>query len=164
MTRYAPLEGIVTSIASFPSQISPCTLILTLRGSSGAINNLVLEPSTYVYNQEPIRTGDTIIAFYDTTAPVPLIYPPQYRAVAIVRAFPGQSAMLDVFDQNQRNSDNTLQLNLASTTNIRTQNGQLYPGSLSGQFLLVLYSTTTKSIPAQTTPETIVVFCGASAS
>ena len=164
MGRFSPIEGTVTSIADFPfgNSASVCTLLLTVQTIYGETYSVVIDPRTYVLNQAPIRQGDRIIAFYDTLAPMPLIYPPQYQAVVIVKPARNQYAMLDTFDQNLRNSDNSLVLNLSTRTNIRTQNGQIYPGRLGGQLLLVLYSATTRSIPAQTTPDTIVVFCSVS--
>lgn len=161
MSRFSPIEGTVTSISDFPfgNAASVCTLLLSVQTIYGETYSVVLNPSTYVLNQAPIRQGDRIIAFYDTLAPMPLIYPPQYQAVVIVKPVRGQYAMLDTFDQNLRNSDNTLVLNLSTRTNIRTQNGQIYPGRLGNQLLLVLYTATTRSIPAQTSPDLITVFC-----
>lgn len=161
MGRFSPIEGTVTSIADFPfgNSASVCTLLLTVQTIYGETYSVVMGPSTYVLNQAPIRQGDRIIAFYDLLAPMPLIYPPQYQAVVIVKPNRNQYAMLDTFNQNLRNSDNTLVLNLSNYTNIRTQNGQIYPGQLGGQLLLVLYTNTTRSIPAQTSPDSITVFC-----
>lgn len=161
MGRFSPIEGTVTSIADFPfgNAASVCTLLLTVRTIYGETYSVVINPGTYVLNQAPIRQGDRIIAFYDLLAPMPLIYPPQYQAVVVVKPNRNQFAMLDTFDQNLRNSDNTLILNLNNFTNIRTQNGQIYPGQLGNQLLLVLYTNTTRSIPAQTSPDLITVFC-----
>ncbi len=162
MSHYSPIEGVVTSIATYPAtgtEFSPCALTLTLRSYYGDNYTVILQPSTYVLNQSPIRQGDTIIAFYDTEAPMPLVYPPQYRAAVIVEPAFGQYAMLDTFDRNLQNSEGTLRLNLEASTDIRTQNGQIFPGNLTGRLLLVLYRATTRSIPAQTTPDEIIVFC-----
>ena len=162
MSHYSPLEGVVTSIATYPASggsISPCSLTLTLRSYYGDIYTVILHPSTYVLNQSPIRQGDTVIAFYDTEAPMPLIYPPQYQAAVVLEPAYGQYAMLDTFDQNLQNSEGTLRLNLGNRTDIRTQNGQMDQGVLAGHLLLVLYGKTTRSIPAQTTPDEIIVFC-----
>ena len=163
MGRFSPIEGTVTSIADFPfgNSASVCTLLLTVQTIYGETYSVVIDPRTYVLNQAPIRQGDRIIAFYDLLAPMPLIYPPQYQAVVVVKPNRNQYAMLDTFDHNLRNSDNTLVLNLSGYTNIRTQNGQIYPGQLGNQLLLVLYTGTTRSIPAQTSPDLITVFCSA---
>ena len=53
----------------------------------------------------------------------------------------------------------SLVLNLSPATNIRTQNGQIFTGRLANQLLLVLYTATTRSLPPQTTPDEVVVFC-----
>ena len=47
----------------------------------------------------------------------------------------------------------------SKTTKTVLPNGQLFVGYLAGKTLLVLYTSSTRSIPAQTTPEQIVVFC-----
>lgn len=162
MSQFSPIEGVVTSISSIPNTTndnSACTLMLSLLGSDRQTYNIVLPSESYVLNQEPINRGDTITAFYDTMAPVPLIYPPQYRAVAIANTGSDQYAMLDYFDQNLRNSDGTLILNRSPYTDARLQNGQRFIGTLGNQLMLVMYSTTTRSIPAQTTPSQVIVFC-----
>ena len=161
MSRFSPVEGVVTSVTPLQSGNATyyCTLLVYVQGQETF--QLLVDPSTFVLDQRPVRRGDRIIAFYDTTAPMPLIYPPQYRAVALVVTSCKEFAFLDYFDQNLRNSDNTLVLNLSGYTNIRTQNGQIYPGQLGNQLLLVLYTGTTRSIPAQTSPDLITVFCSA---
>ena len=162
MTRYLQLKGIITSISESRtggSGAASCTLLFSIQGEDGNVFSFVISPSTYVLNQESFRPGDTIIAFYDSLAPMPLIYPPSYQAVAAIKPWKEQSAMLDVFDQNLKNSDNSLVLNLSPATNIRTQNGQIFTGRLANQLLLVLYTATTRSLPPQTTPDEVVVFC-----
>ncbi len=155
MSRFSPIEGTVTSISDFPfgNSASACTLLFSVQTIYGETY------SAYVLDQKPIRRGDTIIVFYDTMAPMPLIYPPQYRAVVIVFPNKNEFAMFDYFDRNLRNSDNTLVLNLSGTTSYQLPNGQYYLGVPGNQYLLVLYSSQTRSIPAQTTPSRIVVFC-----
>ena len=116
MTRYLPLKGIITSISESRtggSGAASCTLLFSIQGEDGNVFSFVISPSTYVLNQESFRPGDTIIAFYDSLAPMPLIYPPSYQAVAAIKPWKEQSAMLDVFDQNLKNSDNSLVLNLS---------------------------------------------------
>ena len=127
MSQFSPVEGVVTSVAPMQTtanDTSACTLMLTVLGSNGETFNVVLASNTFVLDQEPIQRGDIITAFYDTMAPMPLIYPPQYRAVALVKTRVGQSAMLDFFDRNLLNSDGTLRLNRSGSTDIRLQNGQ----------------------------------------
>lgn len=161
MSRFSPIEGLVTSITPLQSgtTTSYCAFLVYIQTRYQEVYQVVVTSSTYVLNQRPIRRGDTIIAFYDTTAPMPLINPPQYRAVAVVFPERGEYAMFDYFDGNLRNSDNTLVLNLSGTTSMQLPNGQYYLGSPGCRYLLVLYTATTRSIPARTTPHRIVVFC-----
>lgn len=161
MSRYSPLEGVVTSVTPLQSgnRTYYCTLLLYIQTAYQETYQVIIDSTTYVLDQKPVRRGDTIIAFYDTMAPMPLINPPQYRAVAIVLPNGQEYATLDYFDRNLRNSDNTLVLNLSGGTSILMPNGQYYLGVPGNQYMLVLYSGHTKSIPAQTTPNRIIVFC-----
>ena len=161
MSRFSPIEGLVTSITPLHSgnASSYCTLLVYIRTKNQEDYQILVGSSTFVLDQKPIRQGDTIIVFYDTTAPMPLIYPPQYQAVAVVFPEQGEYAVFDYFDRNLRNSDNTLVLNLSGTTAMQLPNGQYFLGVPGGRYLLALYSATTRSIPAQTTPRRIVVFC-----
>ncbi len=161
MSRVYPNEGLFTSVTPLQSgnTSSYCTLLVYIRTRYQEDYQVLVSSSTFVLDQKPIQQGDTIIAFYDTTAPMPLIYPPQYQAVAVVFPQRGEYAMFDYFDRNLRNSDNSLVLNLSGSTAMQLPNGQYYMGVPGGQYLLVLYSATTRSIPAQTTPHRIVIFC-----
>lgn len=167
MTRFAPIEGTITSISPVQTgetTYDPCSLYLTLRDNTQQTFHVILDSTAYVLNQQPVLQGDSVTVFYDTMAPMPLIYPPQYRAVAVVPSVTGQLAVLDYFNQNLINSDNTLRLNLSGDTQLRLPNGQYYLGIPGNQYLLVLYSVTTRSIPAQTTPAEVTVFCQTQAS
>ncbi|MCI9635644.1 MAG: hypothetical protein HFG77_04480 [Hungatella sp.] len=160
MNQYSPIEGVVTSIAPLQSGSRPgCVLLLYVQTDYQETFQILVDTSTYVLDQKPVRRGDPVIVFYDITAPVPLIYPPQYKAVAMLVRACNEFAMLDYFDQNLRNSENTLILNPSGSTTVQLPNGQYYQGTLGNQYMLVLYTTNTRSIPAQTTPVRIIVFC-----
>lgn len=161
MSQFIPIEGTITAITPFQTTVndrSACSLLFTLQNQRETFR-MVVDPDTFILNQTQFRRGDSVTAFYDQMAPVPLIFPPQYRAVAMVRNRPGQSVMLDYFNRNLLNSDHTLQLNRSLTTNVRLQNGQRFMGNLGNQLLMVFYGAATRSIPAQATPSVIVVFC-----
>ncbi len=161
MSRFSPIEGLVTSVTPLQSvnSTSYCTLLVYIQTRYQQTYQVIVSSSTYVLDQKPIRRGDTIIAFYDTTAPMPLIQPPQYQAVAVVFPCNGEYAVFDYFDRNLRNSDNTLILNISQTTSMQLPNGQYYLGVPGGQYLLALYTATTRSVPAQATPHRLIVFC-----
>lgn len=164
MSRFSPIQGLVTSVTPLQSgnAASCCPLLLSIQTIYQEIYQVLISPNTYVLDQRPIRRGDTIIAFYDTAAPIPLINPPRYQAAAVVFPSSGEYAAFDYFDQNLKNSGNTLALNLSQATSVQFSNGQRYLGAPGGHYLLALYTATTRSIPPQTTPHRLVVFCSES--
>lgn len=91
--------------------------------------------------------------------PVPMIYPPQYRALIIVKESNYHNVKVDFFNQQLLSSDGQLQLNLSPTTIISLKNGQPFTNSPANRNLIVVYGPTTRSIPAQTTPYEIIVWC-----
>ncbi len=103
--------------------------------------------------------GDRITGFYDANAPVPLIYPPQYRAIVMAKDNPYQNVKVDYFNSQLVSSDGMLKLNISPNTLILLENGQAFTGNLSNRNLIVVYGATTRSTPAQTTPYKIIVMC-----
>lgn len=71
----------------------------------------------------------------------------------------GVNVMVDFFDENLTSEKNPLKLNVAPTTRVTTANGQPYTCNIENNLLMVYYSATTRSIPPQTTPDRIIVFC-----
>lgn len=155
-TNYIGLTGIIENIS--PMQEQCCNRMISLRTLSGIIR-FILSPGTYVVDNTLLRTGMRITAFYDANLPVPLIYPPQYQAAFISRTEPGENIMAAYFDRNLESKENPLKLNVDSDTRITTANGQLFTCSPGDNFLLVYYRATTRSIPPQTSPDRIIVFC-----
>lgn len=156
MANYIPVYGVIQNIRQVQGQC--CQQTATVITENGIVT-LTISPDTFVVNNVPLRQGLPIFAFYDANAPVPLIFPPQYRAVAIGRRSFNENVTMDYFGTQLVNTDNTLQLNLAPSTEIVTQNGQRVSCNIGGQLLLVFYTTTTRSIPAQTTPRRIILMC-----
>lgn len=97
--------------------------------------------------------------FYDEDAPVPLIYPPQYKAIVVAINVQGCSVKVDYFNSQLVSSDGTLKINISPYTQIILENGQAFSGNPANRNLIVIYSPSTKSIPAQTTPYKIIVMC-----
>ena len=100
-----------------------------------------------------------IAAFYDSSLPVPLIFPPQYHAKIVTVIGRNENVMLNYFGRNLIAADGSLRLNIARNTIIKTVNGQTVTCNLENRFLLVYYTITTASIPPQTTPRKIILFC-----
>ncbi len=166
MTQFLPISGTIQQInwhSTDPQQLG-CMLNLSIFSREHGPADLLLSGYTYVPDGTPFSIGDEITFFYSASAPVPLIYPPQYQAAVAVPTPPGSLAALDTFTQHPEtgqlsNSDDTLRLNVSDRTVLQLPNGQPFGGALSGKLLLVLYSITTNSIPPQTPPERIIVFC-----
>lgn len=163
MTRYSSIYGTIRSITPMPSSSdsSHCILLISVMTENMEPYNLVVPPYAYVLYHQTFTPGDSIIAFYETLAPVPLIYPPQLQAGILAGNPHDGFGIFDFFDENLINSDQTLKLNLTddANTNLVLSNGQTFTGNPGNHYLLVLYTTTTKSIPAITTPQKVVVFC-----
>lgn len=162
MARYLSYEGTIIQIENTWSnnrQTEGCNLMVSVVNANGDMVNFIVSPGTYVLNHQMLEVGDTVVGFYDSTAPVPLIFPPQYQAMAIARNPRNQFIVLDFFNSQLLNSDNTLQLNIGPNTQVILPNGQRFLGNPARRNLLVVYSASTRSLPAQTTPSQVVVMC-----
>lgn len=154
-TNLVPVIGIIVNITRGNDC---CSQMLSLRTEDGIVN-FFLSMDTIVIDSRQLRQGMRVVAFYDNTLPVPLIFPPQYQAQLITQLGRNEQVMLNYFDSDLTAADNTLQLNIAGGTLIRTLNGQNITCNLGDHTLLVYYTITTRSIPSQTTPRKIIVLC-----
>lgn len=155
-TYYTGITGIIERIQPVRSEC--CNQNISLRTLNGMVN-FILSPGTYVTDNTPLRTGMRITAFYDVNQPVPLIYPPQYQAAFISRTEPGENVTIAYFDSNLLSEENQLKLNISPSTRVTTANGQRFSCSIGSNLLMVYYGAATRSIPAQATPERVIVFC-----
>jgi hypothetical protein len=162
MANFQSANGIITMINDLgvgANNDGGCYKLVSVDNGQGLFVNFVVEPTTYFVDHIMIRIGDRIIGFYDANVPVPLIYPPQYRAVVIAADSPNQHVKVDYFNEQLESSDGQLRLNVSPNTPILLENGQQFTGNLINRNLIVSYGATTKSIPAQTTPSQIIVMC-----
>lgn len=136
-----------------------CMLFTTVEDLDGNTVNFLVTPSTYVVDFETLSVGMQCTFWYSMEAPMPLIYPPQYNAVAAAVQKNGRMVNVGYYDNSLVNEDQTLQLNLDRSVEVRTTNNQYFQGSPTGHNLVVTYDNSTRSIPAQTTPLKIVVLC-----
>ncbi len=155
-SNLVPVNGIIQSVT--PMENDCCSQMVSLRTDDGTVN-FVISPATYVVQETRMRVGLPVTAFYDSTLPMPLIFPPQYQAVIISRRSPNETIYAGYFDENLVAEDGSLQLNLSRSTEIITSNGQRFTCNLGWQLLIVYYTSTTRSIPPQTSPRRIIVVC-----
>ena len=137
-----------------------CILFMTIEDGNGEIVNIIISPATYVVDFETLSVGMNCTFWYLADAPMLLIYPPQYSAAVAARN--RNDRMIDVsrYGQDMVNQERTLQLKLDGSVDIMTTNNQYFQGSPENHDLVVIYETSTRSIPAQTTPRKIIVLCG----
>lgn len=161
MTHFGSFQGTVTMISNLKvgENGEGCYQLMSVENEQGAVVNFIVSPTTYFVHHEIVSVGDRITGYYDTNTPVPLIYPPQYQALIIVKESPHHFVKVDYFNDQLESSDGQLTLNISSHTQLLLANGQPYTGSLAHRNLIVLYGPTTRSIPAQTTPYQIIVWC-----
>ena len=122
---YRGVQGTIVSIE--PTRIGNrradgCLMFVGLENQDGDLVNFMVSPTTFVLDFFMLREGMEVTMYYRTDEPVPLIYPPQYRAAVAT-------------------------------------NNQRFMGNPANNDLVVVYSSSTRSIPAQTTPSKIVVLC-----
>ena len=72
----------------------------------------------------------------------------------------GQMVTVAYFNNVLLAADQSLKLNLSNATEVVTRNNQTFYGNPGGNTLVVLYSSTTRSVPPQTTPDKVIVLCG----
>ena len=162
MKKFSSVEGIVTGIEVMKTSvddISACTMLMSVVGRGDDHFNLVVSINTYFVDHVNIRPGDRIIAFYDSLAPMPLIFPPQYQAIVIAKKSKKENIKVDYFNRDLVSSDGSLKLNIGNRTKILLQNGQTFLGNIQNRNLVVVYGPSTRSIPAITTPSQIIVLC-----
>jgi len=126
-------------------------------------NVFVVNKDTLIYDntgkEAKLQKGDKVTAYTYANKPMLMIYPPQYNTdVIIVETEEMGSATVDFFDKDLVNTDNSLKLNVGKETNVQSQLGKKVTAEdLAEQHLLVFYTITTRSIPAQTPPTKVIV-------
>ena len=155
---YRNYEPVIGTIINMARGNDCCSQMMSLRTENGIVNFMITS-ETRIIDSRRLRSGLRVTAFYDTSLPVPLIFPPQYRAQIITVLGRDEQVMINEFNRNLVAADNSLQLNIARNTSIETINGQNTSCSPGNQTLLVYYTTTTRSIPPQTTPRRVIILC-----
>lgn len=161
-SRFGSVTGMIVDTVSVRMgnrRAEGCMMIVTLEDADGNTVNFLMSPHTYVVDFETLSVGMTCTFWYDTEAPMPLIYPPQYNAVAAAREKTERMVNVAHYNMSLVNDDQTLQLNMDGSVAVRTTNNQYFQGNPAGHDLVVVYENSTRSIPAQTTPKLVVVMC-----
>ena len=163
MEKYQPFHGMITMINDFAvdqtGEGAGCYKLMSVEDGYGTLINFIVSKTTYFVDHVTVRLGDMVTGFYDANAAVPMIFPPQFRAIVMARDSSYQNVKVDYFNSQLVSSDNSLRLNISPYTQIVLENGQAFTKVPVNRNLIVVYGPTTKSIPAQTTPYKIIVIC-----
>lgn len=163
MVNFQSFRGTVTQINDFMIgrnvEGAGCHKVMTIEDRQGGIVNFIVSPTTYFVYAEVVMPGDVITGYYDGDVPVPLIYPPQYQALIIVKENHIENVKVDFFNSQLVSRDGQLKLNLSPQTPIVLRNWQPFSQNPANHNLIVIYDITTRSIPAQTTPLEVIVWC-----
>lgn len=161
-SRYGSIVGTIVDIV--PTRMGNrraegCMMFVTIEDMDGNTVNFLVTPSTYVVDYDTLSVGMNCTFWYEADAPMPLIYPPQYNAVAVAQNKNGRMVNVGYYNGALVNDDQTLQLNMDGSVDVRTTNNQYFLGNPANHNLVVVYENSTRSIPAQTTPKRVVVLC-----
>ena len=112
-------------------------------------------------DRRAIAAGDSVKVFYDMNMAMPAIYPALYNAEFIaVNLNEDYSVKIARFNKDLICPDNGLKLNITEDSEIILEDGAEFTGGaqeLINRKLIVIYGASTRSIPAITVPEKIIV-------
>ena len=168
LSDYACVAGEITKVEEHVAQDAetPKTLIHYTIKSGEAEYIAVVSDKTYSIffgktDRKAPGVGDSIRVFYDAKSIMLMIYPMYINADFIaVNLDEANSVAIARFDEDFVSAQYSLKLNISEDTEIVLEDGTEFEGEakdLIGRKLVVIYSVTTRSIPAITVPEKIIV-------
>jgi len=106
-----------------------------------------------------LKEKDKIVAYTFANKPQKSIYPPQFNPdVVIVETKEAGFVEVDYFFENLTNTYDMLKLSIGEKTELLNTKGEKVAAKdLTEKNLVVFYTASTKSIPAQTTPSKVIV-------
>ncbi|MGE7953054.1 copper amine oxidase N-terminal domain-containing protein [Lysinibacillus xylanilyticus] len=106
-----------------------------------------------------LKEGNKVVAYTFANKPQKLIYPPQFNPdVVIVETEEVGFVEVDYFFENLTNTYDVLKLNIGENTELLNEKGEKVAAKdLAEKHLVVFYTASTRSIPAQTTPSKVIV-------
>jgi hypothetical protein len=119
---------------------------------------LLLDANSREVLKDGFAVGQKVTAYYPENTPMALSLPPITTPKVIVlnsEVVPG-FVHVATFDETLTSSDGQLKLNISTKTKVTDVEGNPVT-TLANRDLVVFYTISTRSIPAQTTPERIFV-------
>ncbi|MEG0472639.1 MAG: stalk domain-containing protein, partial [Solibacillus sp.] len=164
MTEVAPFMNVKGSISATEKKANG-TIQFSVTDDNNPFN-FTTDNNTIVLdkkgNKVELKKGDKVSLFVATNQPMLLIFPPQYNPTVIIvedEKSPTNVVVTD-FNEDFINAENDLKLNISDDTVIVNSKGEKVAKEalLENHHAIVFYGVTTRSIPAQTSPEKIIVF------
>ena len=138
--------------------------IITVEGEQGTVRFDISGAVFFGFELSQEATiGQTVTGYFLAGGAMPLIYPPQYNITVLVSPQAEHSIKVDLFTDrdgmlNQLVSlDNQLIINIENAAVVIDYNFETFEGDLAGRNLIVVYNIATRSIPAITNPELVMV-------
>lgn len=169
---YACIEGVIKEINDYigvdGKAVENKFIVGIENEKEEGVWNAIIDSGTYsiTLGNTDVTTitmsvGDSVKVFYDANAPWLMIYPPQVNAEFIALNF-DETKFITIarFDADFISEKDSLKLNISEETEIVYEDGKEFDDKaeeLINRKLVVIYSITTRSIPAITTPEKIIV-------
>ena len=128
-SRYGSIQGTIVDIV--PTRMGNrradgCMMFVTIEDMDGNTVNFMVTPSTYVVDFDTLSVGMNCTFWYMADAPMPLIYPPQYNAVVAAQTKNGRMVNVAHYNGALVSDDQTLQLNMDGSVDVRTTNNQYF--------------------------------------
>lgn len=163
-SNFIKTSGIITDVVK---QDETITLTVETEEKEPQTTILKLTEDTLIFNsgttkalkKETFKKGQKVAAYYGKNKPMLAIYPPQIspELVIVHDAEKFGNVKVSKFDNKLVSLDNDLKLNIGKETIIINGKGEkLDQKDITGKELVVFYTVSTRSIPAQTTPSKIV--------
>jgi len=171
---FAHVSGTVTDIFELGDTLVTNVVLET---EEGRTYHFILSESTALIKDgeivglNEIAEGQTITAHYDNTMMIPAIYPARINASALVVSSNENQGSVHVdaftkseaFDGQLVSADGSLRFEVTEDTVVVDVNNEAYTGSLENKNLAVVFTASTRSIPAMAMNPKVVVL-GDSAS
>ncbi|SCG84196.1 hypothetical protein DW1_2636 [Proteiniborus sp. DW1] len=163
--NYITFEG---SIKEIKAQEGYLFVSLTDGNTDEIIGVFSLSEETMIVDQgtgetiksSELKEGQKLTGYYRKDMPMIMIYPPRINPELVIIKDEEERAFIkhSNFNEELVSVDNFLKLNISEDTIITDQKGEeCKEEELHNQDLVVFYTITTKSIPAQTNPSKIIV-------
>ncbi len=161
---FAKYYGVVSAMEKFDGSLS-----VTISDDFGELLVLNLNEKSKVYDAEnnsfielsALKEGDKLAAIMSANSAMTLSLPPIANDAAyLIKTNDNMNIKIGAFDENLLSSDDELQLNVGRETVIMDTMGTkkiFTPEDIKNAQCAVIYSVSTMSIPAQTSPEAVIV-------